>query len=295
MTEVKKEIKWGYPKSLEEAISFFKKGYIPHGGGTTLIRSGLGSVKGLFTVSELPEMRGISLAGDEITLGAGLTYSEIVESVSEFREKHLLVKALSHAASNPLRNRITIGGSINVFPYWSDAVGPLVALGAKLKLVDGEGSRQSLDIDEYISNREIRKNTFIVSVGIGKSEVMSFYHREVRTHFDYPFFTVSILISPVEGDVRIVVTGVRGRYKRLVELESFFKEIISDFLREAERKEIRLVESFGKDFSGLKDEVESRIDASFINRQGVSGEYQRHVSGVVIRRGVWKILIEGKE
>ncbi len=282
------EVKWGYPGSLEEAVSFFREGYIPHGGGTTLIRSGLGAVYGLFTVSEVSEMRGFSVEKGRVVIGAGLTYSEIVEGVSDC----LLVKALSHAASNPLRNRITIGGSINVFPYWSDAVGPLVALGASLRLVDKNGKSSVVGIEEYIRNREFHREYFIVSVEFDNNgKGRNFYHREVRTHFDYPFFTVSILTYPPNGEIRIVVTGVKGRYKRLSKVESFFSGIASEFW-EGEKGYGWLVEKFKENFAGLRERVENDMDAEFVSRQGVSKEYQRHVAGVVIRRGVWKILLE---
>ncbi len=290
MVEIIEEIKWGYPKNLDEAVSFFRDGYIPHGGGTTLIRSGLGAVYGLFNVSDISEMKRFFIDENDMVIGAGLTYSEVTERISEFDKGHLIVKALSHAASNPLRNRITLGGSINVFPYWSDALGPLIALGANLELADKSGSRRTVSIEEYIGNRELHRKTFIVSIKINREKVMSFYYREVRTHFDYPFFTLSLLIYPRSGDIRIVITGVKGRYKRLSELESFFREIMSAFWKEENGKQ-KYLNHFGENFSKLKRDVESMINAEFVTRQGVSAEYQRHVSGVVIRRGIWGMLL----
>ena len=313
MREIIDQVKWGYPKSLNEAVSFFKEGYIPHGGGTTLIRSGLGSVYGLFNVSEIPEMRKFSITDNKMFLGAGLTYNEVVERISQFDREHILVKSLSHAASNPLRNRITIGGSVRVFPYWSDAVGPLIALGAGVRVLDKSGNDSTVGVEEYIHNRELQRESFILAIEFSNSSgevniCKSFYHREVRTHFDYPFFTVSVLFFPkilssgskstktvLNETLRIVVTGVRGRYKRLSKLESFFGGVVSDFERRGPDKYQWLVESFGENFSKVKDRVENEIDAEFADKQGVSGEYQQHVAGVILRRGVWQVLLRAKE
>ncbi|GEM_PF-555286 len=300
------ELSWRYPQKLSEVPELLSEGYIPHGGGTTLVKTPLVKSKvkrgrGFFDLSRLKELKAFSLSGGTCTIGAGLTYAEVVTNISTFDINHILVKALSRAASNALRNRITIGGSIATFPVWSDLAGPLIALNSRLKLLDSSGKESTCGIEEYFKDRSIGRNKLILYAEVPASASVSYYYREVRTRFDYPLFTVSILPSGTGGMAKaaggaeatgiakaagsvgataatsgpvgsestgdsagsyiVVVTGTRGKYRKLQ------------------------VASSASNLPKQPDETE-KTGLQFPDRQGMSGEYLEHVARVQIRRGL---------
>lgn len=266
------ELSWRYPQKLSEVPELLSEDYIPHGGGTTLVKTPLVKSKlkrggGFFDLSRLKELKAFSLSGGTCTIGAGLTYADVVTNISTFDINHLLVKALSRAASNALRNRITIGGSIATFPIWSDLAGPLIALGARVRLLDSSGKESTHGIEEYFKDRSIGRNKLILYAEVPSSASVSYYYREVRTRFDYPLFTVSILPSGTGGMAKaagsyiVVVTGTRGKYRKLQ------------------------VASSASNLPEQPDEIE-KTELRFPDRQGMSGEYLEHVARVQIRRGL---------
>ena len=79
----------------------------------------------------------VRIQAGTVRLGAGTTYAGAVRGLAAFDTCHPLVQALGSAATTPLRNRITVGGSVASFPYWSDLMGPLLALEAEVELTGG--------------------------------------------------------------------------------------------------------------------------------------------------------------
>ncbi len=212
---------WYFPTELKEVPPLLKKeGLAPHGGGTGLLRTGLSRLKGLVDLSGL-HLDAIEENNGSIILGSSSTYSMICRTLMQKDPGSILPKALSMSASTPLRNRITLGGSIASFPIWSDLMGPLIALGSQVNLLKETETKHPV---EYISgNRELLKGSLITGIEYKKEWPLSWYHRHTRVAFDYPLFTLTILLKIEAGriaDSRIVVIGTRNRFTRIYELET---------------------------------------------------------------------------
>lgn len=211
---------WYFPTELKEVPPLLEKeGIVVHGGGTGLLRTGLKQLKGLVDLSGLP-LDTVGETGGEITFGSCNTYSSVCKILQEKDPGSILLKALSQAASTPLRNRITLGGSIASFPIWSDLMGPLIALDSEITLQNGTETKYP--IEKIVTDRNILKGKLITGIKYKKEWPLSWYHRQTRVAFDYPLFTLSILLD-TDGNIirnsRIMVVGTRSRYQRLYELE----------------------------------------------------------------------------
>ena len=57
----------------------------------------------------------------------------------------MLAASLSQAASTPLRNRITLGGSLKDFPLWSNLYAPLIAIDAKVEIKGNKSGIYSVE------------------------------------------------------------------------------------------------------------------------------------------------------
>ena len=178
-------LNWFYPGDIHEALRLnANASYKIHGGGTFLLRSDLNKYEAIVDISAL----GLDyvLKVNEMTeIGAMATFTDIL---CELPKDHILYKALAGAAATPIRNRVTVGGSIAAFPIWSDLVGPLMALESELVLLYENGDvveELTVPIADYYSDLSLKNNSLIKSVRFCENSSSAYYHRSSRTKFDY--------------------------------------------------------------------------------------------------------------
>jgi len=286
-----KEIEWYFPQRLDELPALLmKRGVIPHGGGTGILMTRMRSTAGLIDLGSLP-LHFFRRKNGRVEIGATLTFAELAK---QFTPDHIVSRALRRSASTPLRNRITVGGSIAFFPSWSDLMGPLIALDTEVTLIGGEhdshngdqksnpvrvrkgrwGGVPSLTVPlvQYLRESNMRKQTLITSISFTEEQWDSYYYRHTYTHFDYPAFTLTVLLNKGAGrihDLRCVVVGCRGKYERLTQVE--------EALRGSQLKDVSSLELPRLLFTGKKR---------------TSPEYLAHCARVELGRGIDQLLGE---
>ena len=266
-----KELKWLYPISEKELKAFLKLDNVAlHSGGSSLLN---GNVKRFNALIDLTHMNFVefSVEPNILKLGASLTFTDVQRKLCETDPAHILCKALGGAASTPLRNRITLGGSIAAFPIWSDLMGPLIALDADLELIGEYPGWHK--VSEYITKPELKKNAAIKQVKIKADKWLSFYHRETRTDFDYPAYTITLLMKKnadkVE-DARVVIVGNSKKYVRLTELENFLK---------------------GKNASEINiDELSAFFTFGFQPKKLGTADYIKHLADTNLKRSIVELI-----
>ena len=256
------DLRWYVPESLDLASELIRRdGVSAHGGGTALLRGSLASLLGLVDLSLLG-LDSITEDGRILTAGSMVTYAELSRACEG--PLPVLFRALGEAATTPLRNRITLGGTVKASPLWSDLTGPLIALDARV-MFHGHGD---VPFAEYTGSREYR-DLLITGIVIPLGEWRSSYFRQVRTRVDYPAFTVTVLLSAADGAVRsarIVVSGTRNRWDRFEELEAALT---------------------GRSVEDLAKDPPVPADAPVIaDRPHGSGEYLSHCALTAVRRGI---------
>ena len=101
------------PKNLQELASVGKVTYI--GGGTDimpLLKNHVRDDKELVFLNQLPELKGIEEAAGYVTIGAGVTLTEIAESELVKGKISAVAQAAAVTASPAIRNIATLGGNI---------------------------------------------------------------------------------------------------------------------------------------------------------------------------------------
>src|SRR3984893_5052726 len=119
--------------------------WLPIAGGTDVMvqfAAGKLAARRLVSIWNLPELRGIEIASDEIRIGAGCTYTNLREHEIIAREFPLLARAARWTGGIANQNRGTLGGNIvNASPA-ADSLPALLAYKAELILVSVRGERR---------------------------------------------------------------------------------------------------------------------------------------------------------
>jgi len=141
------------PGKLQAVVSLLASEpgqWLPIAGGTDLMvqyAAGKLQSRKLVSIWNLPELRGIEVAPEEIKIGAACTYSELREHEVIVREFSLLASAARCTGGVANQNRGTLGGNIvNASPA-ADSLPALLAYEAELILVSVRGERRIPYID----------------------------------------------------------------------------------------------------------------------------------------------------
>jgi len=113
-------------------------------GGTdlmVLLEAGKLSHRYFLNVWKLPELRGIEVATESVTIGAATTYTELRNHDTLAREFPMLCQAASETGAVATQNRGTIGGNIANASPAADSPPALLVYDAEIELVSTRGAR----------------------------------------------------------------------------------------------------------------------------------------------------------
>lgn len=260
---LRSDINWYYPTSIEEAIKYLDEETKPHSGGTAILRVKSGRINGLVELSRIDALKGFSETDNGYELGAMLTFTDVSQKITD--EHFILNQSLPIAASTLLRNRITLGGSIADAPPWTDLLGPLMVLDAKIEI---NGNNQgSYSIQQILEDKRLLETSLITKIVAPKQYEKYAFYRCIRVNFDYASFTISIGADVADGKfnrLSVVVFGNKKRYKRLETLEEGL--IGQEFTKE------------------LFDKRLQKEELAFVGDEKGSSEYLRHLFEVNLFR-----------
>jgi CO/xanthine dehydrogenase FAD-binding subunit len=135
------------PKNLSEALALLASEpgvWKPFAGGTDLMvlfEAGRLAHRKFFSIRHLPELRGIEVTPEHVTLGALTTYTEVQQNEVLRREFPMLCQAASETGGLAIQNRGTLGGNIANASPAGDSPPALLAYDAQLELVSKSGPR----------------------------------------------------------------------------------------------------------------------------------------------------------
>lgn len=146
------------PKSIEEIVEIIGK----YGNEAKLIAGGTDimiqmkneiiSPSVLIDISKVEELKKIEESGEYIFIGAGTTFTEIVDSELFKGNLKGMNKAARMVGSPQIRNKGTIGGNIANGSAAADIVPPLLCLEAILVLESLEGKRE-ITLEDYYNDK----------------------------------------------------------------------------------------------------------------------------------------------
>src|SRR5881394_2315751 len=177
----------------------------PLAGGMTLlptIKQRLAAPAALIDLSKIPQMSGISVAGDVLTIGAMTRHVEVAESELVHSKIPLLVTLAAHIGDPAVRNRGTIGGSVANNDPAADYPAAVLALGATIA-----SNKREIAADDFFKG--------LFSTALGEGEIITRISFPVPAKFAYVKFAnpasryalVGVAVAQTSGGPRVAVTG----------------------------------------------------------------------------------------
>jgi len=159
------------PNDIKELILFMadnKDRATVIAGGTNLIpdmRDGVRTPQVLVDVSDLPELAGIQLDNDNLTIGAATTIAEIANSPVIRGHFPILSKAAGELGNTLTRNRATIGGNLANASPCADTAPALLVLEATVHITDAGGQERTVPMDKFFMGYKLTR--------LGRGDVMT--------------------------------------------------------------------------------------------------------------------------
>lgn len=260
------DFSYSRPKTLADAVAAFKGAgdgkYLA--GGQTMIpvmKQRLAAPSDVIDLSAVAELKGISIAGGGVTVGAMTRHAEVAAS-KDVRAAIPALADLARGIGDPhVRNRGTLGGSIANNDPAADYPAAVVGLNATVHT-----DRRQIAGDDFFTGlfeTALADGELIVKVAFPKPDAAAY---EKFLHPASRFALVGVFVARAKSDVRVAVTGAGPCVFRLPAMEQ------------------ALAESFTPDaVKGITiaaDDLNSDIHGS--------AEYRAHLVGVLAARAVAK-------
>ncbi len=264
------------PKNIEELKAALRD--IPENtfflaGGTDLnvqIRKSIIEPSEIIYINRIPEMREIAMQGDNIAIGATITFMELLESALIEEHFPLLQTALKDFASPLLQSTATLGGNIANGSPTADVMPLLLVLDAKLELLSPEEIRTVEIRDFYHGYKKnlLKSGEIIYRILIDKNAQNGrrCFYKKVASRKSLTISKASIAILSGWDSNRIqsikISAGSLNEYaRRLPETESLLtgksrSEIFLEDLRDTLSKEITPI-------TDLRSDSEYRFEVFF--------------------------------
>lgn len=164
--------------SLQEALELrAREAVTPYAGGTDLMIDTDEHTTYLF-LNKIPELRNIVADKEVIRIGAGCTYTDILESDIA---PAILKEAVAQIAAPAIRNLGTVGGNICNGSPKADSALIFFATNAKLRLASSQGER-IIPINEFYLGRKktvLQADELLVEILMNRTGISNYYYKKV--------------------------------------------------------------------------------------------------------------------
>jgi len=212
---------WHRPGTVDEAIALLEKGrVVAHAGGTSLMTQRGAPVEGIVDLGRLP-LRNLKREKTRLRIEAGVTLAELASWPALTGPAAILAEAARSAASAPLRNRITVGGSTARPLPWSDLPPALLALDASIEVAGtAAGTYAAAD---FFAQNPLDGTSLVTALILPRRRGGAAFRKVSRTRFDYSLLDLAVYLALKNGaiaDARVAVGCAVPRPLRIAAAEN---------------------------------------------------------------------------
>jgi aerobic carbon-monoxide dehydrogenase medium subunit len=220
-------------------------------------------------ITGLAELKQADRLADELVLGACVTHADIEDGRTPDVTRGAMRAIAANIAYRAVRNRGTLGGSLSHADPAADWVSALTALGAKLTLRSGTGSR-TLALEDFVVGAlecALQAGEIVETIHVPALPASAHwgYVKSCRKTGEFAHAIGAVLVDPAAGTARIVIGAIDAA-----------PIVVSD-----------VAELFGGRIAGdYKDRFDPRVADAILAKAGVSNAARRHIHASVLRRAV---------
>ena len=247
-------------------------------GGTDLIvhlKEEIVKTENVIDIKGITELNKIEISEDHVFLGAGVTFTEIIESQKLKEKLPILWEASEKVASVGIRNRATVVGNICSAVPSLDSAPALLVYDAEI-LVQSKTGKRTISVHDWFTGPKktiLNPDELVLGINIpiikhtGVYEKLGRYRGE-----DLAQAGIGIFVDE-KKNYRFAYCAVGPVPKRMKKLESFLngKEISDELLEKASKL--------------IENEISPITDIRS------SAEYRTHMMKVMFKRGLQKSIV----
>jgi aerobic carbon-monoxide dehydrogenase medium subunit len=198
------------PKALHEALSLLEEAgedaRLIAGGQTLLatLNMRLSEPSVLIDITDIAELKGISVVGNSLRIGALVTHTEIEDSELVAKHAPLLKAAAPHIAHRAIRNLGTWGGSLAYGDPAAEWPACSLTLRATMIIHGPAGERRisakDFFIDLYTTSLESDEILVATEIPLASKQEVFYFHELARRHGDYAVAGLAA-VAQKQGDV----------------------------------------------------------------------------------------------
>ncbi len=251
--------------SVAEAVALLAEGGKALSGGHSLIptmKLRLNAPDTLVDIGRIPELKTITVEGDELVIGAGATHGQIAASEVVKQHQPMFAEGASHIGDPAVRNRGTIGGSLAHADPSADWPAMVLAADATVVVEGTSGSRsvKATDFFTGLFSTAMHDGEIITQIRVpvnagGKASYQKFAQPASR----YAIVGCAVVKS-ADGRVNVAFSGVS---------EAPFRDTAAEQLINSGQ----VVSTAASGMSILSDHYASE-------------EYRRHLATVYLKRAL---------
>jgi CO/xanthine dehydrogenase FAD-binding subunit len=213
------------PRTLGDALRLKDENpnAVPIHGGTDLmvdLNFGRSRPNTIIDLERLEALRGWAEADGDVMLGAGVTFSELLDPPLADRLPGLAEAARS-VGSPQIRNRGTLGGNLGTASPAGDALPPLLVAGARVATASAGGGARELQLDEFLTGprrNALRPGELITSIRVRpRSGSQTFMKVGPRNAMAIAVVSLAVAVDEERGELRAAF-GSAAPTPRLISL-----------------------------------------------------------------------------
>lgn len=179
----------------------------------------------LVDISELSELKNVTMEGDFVVIGSMTRHRDIIENQLVRENLPILSTTAEHIADVQIRNRGTIGGSICEADPSADYLPTLIALEAELTLESPHGKR-TIHVDDFVTGpyeTSIEPGEILTSIRIHKNTSPFSVEKYATRAADFAVASIAVIADMKKPEIKIVVGAQETKPLRLKKLEDSLK------------------------------------------------------------------------
>lgn len=269
------------PKALNDALSLLKEGgddaRLIAGGQTLLatLNMRLSEPSILIDITDVQELKGISVVGDKLRIGALVTHTEIEDSDLIAKHAPLLKAAAPHIAHRAIRNLGTWGGSLAYGDPAAEWPACSLALQATMVIQGPAGERKvsakEFFIDLYTTALEPDEILVATEIPLASGKQVFYFHELARRHGDYAVAGLAA-VAQKDGNVLNDCAFTFFSVSSTPVMATAAQELVNGKALHADL--------IAQAAAAARDEIEAIADITN------SAEAKRHLIGVLLERGL---------